>query len=31
MFAGWWLMAIAALIIGVVYGEFSAEGGDTKK
>lgn len=26
MFVGWWFLVIAALIIGVVYGEFSAEG-----
>jgi hypothetical protein len=25
MFVGWWCMVIAALIIGVVYGEFSNE------
>jgi hypothetical protein len=26
MFVGWWLMVVAALIIGVVYGSCTGEG-----
>lgn len=30
MFVGWWLMVVAALIIGIVYGSCTGEGGEAE-